>query len=116
MVLYTQPTDGRDRVLHALTDPTRRDIVRATALHGASISTLAQRYPMSFAAVQKHVAILERAGLVAKERRGREALVRARLEPIREARLLLEQLEAVWHARLTQFGEVLADTTESEAR
>lgn len=69
---------------------------------------------MSFAAVQKHVAVLERALLVTKEKRGREQLVRSNMETIGEAQRLLEQLEAVWRSRLDQFGEVLTDQDEGD--
>ena len=74
-----------------------------------SVSALARRYPMSFAAVQKHVAVLERAGLVAKERRGREQLVRGSIRTVREAAGLLEQFEAMWRSRIDRFGEVLGE-------
>jgi len=102
-----------DRLLAALADPTRRDIV-ATSVYGEhSVSALARRYPMSIAAVQKHVAILERAGLVTKERRGRETLVRADLAAVRRASSALHALEALWRARLDQFEAVLADVRPS---
>jgi DNA-binding transcriptional ArsR family regulator len=72
-----------------------------------SVSSLARRYPVSFAAVQKHVAVLERAGLVAKRKAGREALVAARVEAIRDAAGLLDELEALWRGRLDRFADVL---------
>jgi DNA-binding transcriptional ArsR family regulator len=97
-----------DRVFQALADATRRDIV-LRALEGEhNVSALARGYPMSFAAVQKHVAVLERAGLVTKERRGREQVVRSNVETIREANRLLEQLEAVWRGRIERIDEILA--------
>src|SRR5215207_1928480 len=74
-----------DRVFHALADATRRDIV-LQALEGEHcVSSLARRYPMTFAAVQKHVAVLESAGLVTKQRKGREQLVRGNVDTIRRA-------------------------------
>jgi len=73
-----------------------------------SVSALARHYPMSFAAVQKHVAVLEGAELVTKERRGREQLVRGNVHTVRDAHGLLEQFEAVWRSRIDRFGEVLA--------
>jgi DNA-binding transcriptional ArsR family regulator len=95
-------------VFHALADSTRRDIV-VRALEGAhSVSALARRYPMSFAAVQKHVAVLEEAGLVVKQRNGREQLVTGNVDTIRQAYRLLEQLEAVWRGRIDRMGELLA--------
>lgn len=69
---------------------------------------------MSFAAVQKHVAALERAGLVTKRRRGREQLVSTDVATVREARRQLEDLEALWRGRLDRFGETLAATLEED--
>jgi len=103
-----------DRVFHALADATRRDIVALAVSGEHSVSSLARRYPMSFAAVQKHVAVLERAGLVTKERHGREQLVRTDIKTLRHAARLLEQLEVVWRERLDRFGEVLADPTRGD--
>ena len=103
-----------DLVFHALADATRRDIVALAVSGEHSVSSLARRYPMSFAAVQKHVAVLERAGLVIKERRGREQLVRTDIKTLRHAARLLEQLEVVWRERLDRFGEVLADPTRGD--
>jgi DNA-binding transcriptional ArsR family regulator len=102
--------DEVDRLFHALADATRRDILRAT-LDGTehNVSTLARRYPMSFAAVQKHVAVLTGAGLVTKERRGREQLVRGNPAAIERARALLDEYEAVWRGRIDRIGELLAD-------
>ena len=74
-----------------------------------SVSALARSYPMSFAAVQKHVAVLEGAELVIKRRRGREQLVRGNVQTVRDANGLLEQFEAMWRSRIDRFGEVLAD-------
>ena len=109
MVVDLLPTDQADRVFHALADATRRDIL-LHALEGEhNVSALARRYPMSFAAVQKHVAVLEGAGLVVKQRKGREQLVRGNVDTMRRAYRLLEQLEAVWTGRIERIGELLAD-------
>src|SRR6476620_8891949 len=97
-----------DRIFHALADGTRRDIV-ALAVEGRySVSALAKRYPMSFAAVQKHVAVLEAAGLVTKERRGREQLVRTDVETVQRARELLDGIEELWRARVGRIDDRLA--------
>jgi DNA-binding transcriptional ArsR family regulator len=98
-----------DRLFHALADPTRRDIMRRTLQHEYSVSALAGFYPMSFAAVQKHVAVLERAELVAKERRGREQLVRGNVAAVRRASELLAQYEALWRHRIDQMDQILAE-------
>jgi DNA-binding transcriptional ArsR family regulator len=102
-------TDEADRVFHALADATRRDILLRTLEDQHNVSALARRYPMSFAAVQKHVAVLEGAGLVNKHRNGRERLVRGNVDTMRRAYRLLEQLDAVWRARIDRIGELLAD-------
>jgi DNA-binding transcriptional ArsR family regulator len=96
-----------DHLFHALADPTRRDILRRSVGGELSVSRLAKAYPMSFAAVQKHVAVLERAGLVTKERRGREQLVRTRPDAARLARQALDQLEGSWRGRLDRMSHLL---------
>ncbi len=101
--------DDVDRLFRALADATRRDIVRRTLVGEASISELASSYDMSFAAVQKHVAVLEEARLVTKESRGRERIVRADPDRIARARELLGSLEELWLARFGQLDDVLTD-------
>jgi len=96
-----------DDVFHALADPTRRDILRRAGMGASSVSRLADVYPMSFAAVQKHVVVLERAGLVAKRRRGREQLVEAAPETLAEARRALDDLAEVWRGRVERMSELL---------
>jgi DNA-binding transcriptional ArsR family regulator len=109
MVVDTLDQQQVDRMFHALGDATRRDIVMQVLQGESSISTLARGYPMSFAAVQKHVAVLERAGIVTKQRRGREQVVRADIESVRSAARLLEQLEAIWRSRMDRIGDILAE-------
>ena len=96
-----------DRLFHALADATRRDILRRCARSEPSVSRLAEAYPMSFAAVQKHVAVLERAGLVTKERRGREQLVRTDPDAVRRARQALDELERTWRGRVERMSDLL---------
>ena len=98
-----------DRLFHALADATRRDIVTQTLRDEQSVSALARLYPMSFAAVQKHVAVLEGARLVTKRRQGREQLVSGNVEMLRTASLLLDQAAAVWQSRVDRMSELLAD-------
>ena len=109
MVVYQLPDAQADRVFHALADATRRDILLRTLEGQHNVSALARHYPMSFAAVQKHVAVLEGAGLVVKRRNGREQLVRGNVDTMRKAYRLLEQLEAVWKGRIDRIGDLLAD-------
>jgi DNA-binding transcriptional ArsR family regulator len=103
-----------DRLFHALGDATRRDILRRCVQAERSVSRLAEVYPMSFAAVQKHVAVLERAGLVAKERRGREQLVRTDGDAVAGARRVLEELEAAWRGRVDRMADLLGQVPQPE--
>ncbi len=109
MVVSSSAThDELDRLFRALADRTRRDIVaRALAGEETSVSTLASRYRMSFAAVQKHVAVLERARLVSKRAVGRERIVRGNPERLARARAALVQLESLWLERFSQLDDVL---------
>src|SRR5215207_5542020 len=97
-----------DKVFHALADATRRDIVRTVLVQEYSVSALARRYPMSVPAVQKHVAVLEEAGLVTKQRRGRESLVRGDIDRVRDARSALDAMELLWRDRVAQMDQILA--------
>lgn len=99
------------RLFHALADATRRDIVRRVVAGEHSISDLARHYPMSMTAVQKHVAVLEGAGLVSKNRHGREQRVSGRVEALHEAQRLLDMLEQVWRDRVDRMGALLAEPT-----
>lgn len=108
MVVSTDLSDAQvDRLFHALADATRRDIVRRTVDGELSISRLTEAYPISFAAVQKHVAVLERVGLVTKHRRGRELLVRSDLDAVRRARRALDQLAEAWEGRVQRMSDLL---------
>ena len=98
-----------DRMFGALADATRRDIVRRAIDADEGVAELAGHYPMSFAAVQKHVAILERAGLITKERIGRRKVVRANLQGVLMARRLLDQYEELWRSRIGRMADLLAE-------
>ena len=103
-----------DRIFRALADATRRDILRRTMTAAWSVSVLADNYDMSFAAVQKHVAVLEEAGLVSKQKAGRRRLVSAEPDQIARARRLLRQLEELWRARFDQLDDVLAEDDDPD--
>jgi DNA-binding transcriptional ArsR family regulator len=102
-----------DRMFGALADHTRRDIVRRAIDSEEGVAELASHYPMSFAAVQKHVAILERAGLVTKERIGRRKVVRTNLAGLLVARRLLDQYEELWRGRIDRMTELITTTKET---
>lgn len=101
--------DEVDRIFRALADATRRDIVRRTLSGSPSVSALAADYDMSFAAVQKHVSVLEGAGLVDKEKKGRERLVRGNPEVLARARHLLDEYEQIWRGRIARLDALLDD-------
>jgi DNA-binding transcriptional ArsR family regulator len=109
MVVSDLPEEAVDDLFHALADPTRRDILRRCAAGEPSVSTLAQGYPMSFAAVQKHVAVLERAGLITKTRRGREQLVRTDAGAVARAREAVDELETTWRERVDRMSGLLGE-------
>ena len=108
MVVSSFSDADADRVFRALADTTRRDILTRAVEHEQSVSALARRYEMSFAAVQKHVAVLERAGLVSKQRHGREQIVHANTPTLRRAAALLDAYEQLWIQRATQIADLLA--------
>ena len=104
-----------DRVFAALADATRRDIVRRAIAGQEGVAELAGHYHMSFAAVQKHVAVLERAGLVTKRRSGRRKVVRTHLDGLRTARSLLDRYEDLWRARIDRMSDLISDTKEADS-
>ena len=97
-----------DRVFRALADPTRRDVLRRAMQGTLSVSGLARLYPMTTTAVQKHVAVLEEAGLVHLTRHGREQLVTTEIDTIAKAQSLLAEFELLWRGRLDRMDDVLA--------
>lgn len=101
-----------DLVFAALADATRRDIVLRALSGREGVAELASHYPMSFAAVQKHVAVLERAGLVTKQRVGRRKVVRTEIEALRRARGLLDQYEALWRGRIDRMTDLITASKE----
>ena len=111
-----QLTLDHDRIFSALGDATRRDIVRRAIDGEEGVAELATHYPMSFAAVQKHVAVLERAGLVSKHRIGRRKVVRANLEGLRVARRLLDRYEELWRERVERMDQLISGSPEEGDR
>ncbi len=116
MQVVIQQTVDFDRVFGALADGTRRDIVRRAIAGNEGVAELAGHYPMSFAAVQKHVAILERAGLVAKHRNGRRKVVRTELEALRIAQGLLKRYEDMWREKFDRMAQLIAETGEAKEK
>ena len=113
MVAQLLSRDETDLLFHALADGTRRDIVSRVIESEQSVSTLASRYDVSFAAVQKHIAVLERAALVTKHRRGREQIVYSNVRTIQKAGDVLRSWEELWQSRADRIGEILAADSPS---
>jgi DNA-binding transcriptional ArsR family regulator len=103
-----------DRMFGALADATRRDIVRRAIAGDEGIAELASHYSMSFAAVQKHVAILERAGLVTKQRTGRRKIVRTDVDGLRTVRRLLDRYEELWRGRIDRMTDLVSGADQTE--
>ena len=101
-----------DAMFGALADATRRDIVRRAIAGAEGVAEMASHYPMSFAAVQKHVAILERAGLVTKQRIGRRKVVQTNLRALLVARRLLDEYEELWRGRIARMTDLIDETSE----
>jgi DNA-binding transcriptional ArsR family regulator len=110
-----QATFQPDQVFAALADATRRDIVLRAMSEREGVAELAAHYPMSFAAVQKHIAVLERAGLVTKERSGRRKVVCTNIEALRHARGLLDRYEALWRGRIDRMTDLIATDRETRS-
>lgn len=102
-----------DALFHALADRTRRDILRRVLVGEQSVSALAEKYDVSFAAVQKHVAVLERAGLITKRRNGRERLAHGEVDAVRSVASMLADLEDLWRGRVARIDALLAADTPS---
>lgn len=115
MVVRNPDPTAADRVFAALADATRRDIVQRVLLREESVSSLAGHYAMSFAAVQKHVAVLERASLVTKRTRGRERLVGGNVEAVQFAMRLLDEYEQIWRARVDLIDDLLAEDPDGSS-
>ena len=115
MVVSVDTVLDHDRVFSALADATRRDIVRRAIAGDEGVAELAGHYPMSFAAVQKHVAILERAGLVTKKQIGRRKVVRTKVEGLRVAQDLLDRYQELWRGRIDRMTDLINDTRETDA-
>lgn len=112
MIMVDPDEDRADALFHALADRTRRDILRRVLAGEHTVSALARYYDMSFAAVQKHVAVLERAGLLTKRRQGREALASGDVQVVRAANHLLSELEGVWRGRVARIDALLDEVSQ----
>jgi DNA-binding transcriptional ArsR family regulator len=113
-VVIEHDEDRADALFHALADRTRRDIMRRVLAGEHSVSALAAKYDMSFAAVQKHVAVLDKAGLITKRRSGREQLASGDVEAVRSVASMLTELEQIWRGRVSRIDELIATDPRTE--
>ena len=109
-----ESADRADALFHALADRTRRDILRRVLAGEHSVSALAAKYDMSFAAVQKHVTVLAKAGLLTKRRSGREQLASGDVEAVRSVAGMLTELEQIWRGRIARIDVLIASEPDQE--
>jgi DNA-binding transcriptional ArsR family regulator len=102
-----RPATRLDQVYRAIADPTRRAILTVLAGRECMVGELADRFPISFNGVSKHVKVLERAGLVTRRVRGREHWLRLRPARLRDAARWLAHHRRFWETRLKALEEVL---------
>jgi DNA-binding transcriptional ArsR family regulator len=104
--------DRFDDVFGALSDPTRRSIVRRLADGEATVLELAEPFPISLPAISRHLQVLERAGLITRGRDGQRRPCRLRTEPLVEIAAWAEHTHAAWEARLDRLDAHLQRSTE----
>src|SRR3546814_13069796 len=97
--MVVQSSASRDAIFHALSDPTRRVMLRSLALGARTIGELAAPFSMYFAAASKHVRVLERAGLVNRRKSGRSSICRLEPASLRVADQWLSFYEGFWDGR-----------------
>jgi DNA-binding transcriptional ArsR family regulator len=105
-----------DRAYAALADPTRRALMIHLRAGDARISDLAAPLPMSFAAVSRHVGVLEEAGLVRREVRGREHWLSVRPEGLAAAEEWIREQSDFWAARVDALAALLEQRSEGQIR
>jgi DNA-binding transcriptional ArsR family regulator len=101
-----------DRTYAALADPTRRELLEALREGPARITELAKPFPMSFAGVSRQIGVLERAGLLSREIRGREHWISVRPEGLAAAERWIGQQTEFWARRADALERRLADKAQ----
>ncbi len=105
-----------DRTFGALADPTRRRILAQLAKGEECVTNLARPHAMSLAAVSKHLIVLEKAGLVRRQRNGRVHSLALEAKPMQEAREWLDRYRKFWEANLDQFEKYLDQLKDEESK
>jgi DNA-binding transcriptional ArsR family regulator len=114
--MVDQSPDGLDRVFGALSDPTRRAMLRRLAGGARTVSELAEPFDMSFAAAAKHVKVLERAGLLSRTIEGRSHRCRIEASPLAAADRWLAFYERFWSFRLDDLERALTRNAVKRSR
>ena len=107
--------DRYDLVFAALSDPTRRTIVRRLAEGEATVLELAEPFDISLPAISRHLKVLEQAGLISRSRDGRQRPCRLRPEPLAEIAAWAEHTRAAWEQRLDRLEAHVRRTSERSA-
>jgi DNA-binding transcriptional ArsR family regulator len=105
-----------DRTFGALADPTRRQILAQLAKGGECVTDLARPHAMSLAAVSKHLIVLERAGLVKRQRKGRVHWLKLEAKPMQEAQAWIDRYRKFWEGNLDQFESYLDKLQTEETK
>jgi DNA-binding transcriptional ArsR family regulator len=103
-----EQTLSLNSIFSSLSDPTRRDMLRRLIKESLSIGELAKPYDLTFAAVSKHLKVLERAHLITKDRRGKEQMVSVVPHALKEVDDYLEAYRALWEERFDRLDALLA--------
>jgi DNA-binding transcriptional ArsR family regulator len=103
-------------VLTAISHPTRRAIIGQLANGPARFLDIAKPFDTALNAVTKHLKLLERAGLIEREKRGREVFISFRAEPLREVATWVHHYERFWNERLDQFEHYFTTKRKKEKK
>jgi DNA-binding transcriptional ArsR family regulator len=113
-MVNSSPASTRlDAVFHALSDPTRRAILRQVATRAKTVGEIADPFSMSLAAVSKHLKVLERAELIAREKQGSFQVISINARPMAHAHRWLGHYEAFWSERLDSLARSLEQKGKS---
>ena len=97
--------ENLNAVLAAIADPSRREIIARLVQGPARVTEIAEPFEMSLNAVSKHLKVLEGAGLVSRERQGREHVITVKPEPLRLVKTWLNEYEKMWSEKLDLLEE-----------
>lgn len=106
--------DSLDAAFAALAHPTRRAILAQLAKGTASVNALAEPFDMTLPAVSKHIRVLEKAGLITRERNAQFRLCKLETQPLQEISSWTDQYRYIWDARFDVMGTLLSQMKEND--